>query len=169
MPKKKNSSDDVGSSKSESLSLKKRAIMAEPAQKLCGSCHETCARCNGPLYSDCVTCNDDFIVSGKVCLHKASVTTWNILEALQHDLGGYSPLEITVISFVIIASLVICVAVYTSCRKPDTLANAERDKTFSGKYSYNPIVQDNAEIMLMRAPAPASDDETDFESDDTGL
>lgn len=193
-------SGEVGSSKSESLSLRKRdanfddlqdiigrteslvknrAIMAESVQKLCGSCHASCTRCKGPLDSDCVECDTDYdrviIGSGIGCLRKTNATTWNILDSMQHELNSYSPLEIIVISFVIVASLVImCVSVYLLCRRhgASNPAAAERDKTFSGKYSYDPIVQDLEEIMLIKAPAiaaAASDDETEGESDDSGL
>lgn len=193
-------SGEVGSSKSESLSLRKRdanfddlqdiigrteslvknrAIMAESVQKLCGSCHASCTRCKGPLDSDCVECDADYdrviIGSGIGCLRKTNATTWNILDSMQHELNSYSPLEIIVISFVIVASLVImCVSVYLLCRRhgASNPAAAERDKTFSGKYSYDPIVQDLEEIMLIKAPAiaaAASDDETEGESDDSGL
>lgn len=196
----KASSGEVGSSKSESLSLKKRdanfddlqdiigrteslvknrAIMAESVQKLCGSCHASCTRCKGPLDSDCVICGADYdqviIGSGIGCLRKANATTWNIMESLQHELNGYSPTEIILISFVMVASVVImCVCVYLLCRRhgAHNSAAAERDKTFSGKYSYDPIVQDNEEIMLIRAPtiaAAASYDDTEGESDDSGL
>lgn len=195
MPEKA-SSGEIGSSKPESLSLKKRdanfddlqdiigrteslvknrAIMAESVQKLCGSCHESCIRCKGALDSDCVICDADFnqvvIGSGIGCFRKANATTWNIHEPLQHNLSGYSPLEIIVISFVIVASLVImCVSINLLCRKhnAENLASSERDKTFSGKYSYNPIVQDSEELMLFRAPvvvAEASDDDSEVESD----
>jgi hypothetical protein len=57
--------------------VKNRAIATSSlAQKLCGSCHESCLKCNGPTENKCITCDIDYnriiIGSGIICLPKSS-------------------------------------------------------------------------------------------------
>lgn len=155
--------------RTESL-VKNRAI-AGSVQKLCGSCHESCIRCNGPLETDCVICDSDYnqiIIGSKIsCGRKANVTTWSLLDNLHNELNGYSAMEIIFISFVIVASMALmCISICLLFRThdADNTTTSERDKSFSGKYSYNPIVQDNEEILLIKTQNISnvlSDDESD--------
>lgn len=158
--------------KTESL-VKNRAVMPSSVQKLCQSCHESCVRCNGPLETDCVACDFNYnqVISGSKlrCIYKSNETTWTLLDSLKQELNSYSPLKIIFISFVIIGSLgLMCVSMVLLCRKNDGDGSPlqERDKGFVGKYSYNPIVQDNEEIRLIRATmvsSAASDDDSESE------
>lgn len=141
------------------------------SQKLCGSCHESCTRCNGPLGSDCVVCDSDYnqiiIGSNISCRRKSNNTTETLLQSIKRELNGYTTSQIILISALIGFSLLItCTAAYLLCRKYD-FDNAlilERDKNFSGKYSYGPITHENEEILLSKLANirnEASDDESE--------
>lgn len=163
-----NLQDIIG--RTESL-VKNRAIMLGSSQKLCGSCHESCIRCSGPLDSDCLQCDSDYnqiiIGSNIICSRKSNNSTESLLQSIKSELNGYSTLQIILISALIGLSLMItCIATYLLCRKYDfeNAMTTERDKNFSGKYSYNPITQENEEILLSKLtniPNEATDDESD--------
>lgn len=56
--------------------VKNRAISSPESsitpQKLCGSCHEICLKCNGPTENDCLTCDSDYnqiIIGSRIICH----------------------------------------------------------------------------------------------------
>lgn len=139
--------------------VKNRAIMQGSSQKLCGSCHESCIRCNGPHDTDCVVCDSDYnqiiIGSNISCSRKSNSTTDDsIFTSIKHEIHGYSLLQIVLISGMIGFSLLIsCIFINLLCKNYDsdnTTTTSDRDKNYSGKYSYNPIIQDSEEILLAR-------------------
>lgn len=159
--------------RTESL-VKNRAIMQGSSQKLCGSCHESCMRCNGPHDTDCVVCDSDYneiiIGSNISCSRKSNNITDNtLLTSIKHELRGYSLLQIVLISAMIGFSLLItCIFINLLCRKydSDNVSTPNRDKNFSGKYSYDPIIQENEEILLARLPNIPRIEYNDNDSDD---
>lgn len=163
-----NLQDIIG--RTESL-VKNRAIMKGSSQKLCGSCHESCTRCNGPLDSDCVDCEPEYnqiiIGSSVSCRRKLANSTDTLLNSIKSELKSYSTLKITLISVLMVISLVItCISIYLLCRKYDSdngLAS-DRDKNFLSKYSYGRINQETEEVLLTRltkAPIEAFVDDSD--------
>lgn len=150
--------DIIGSTKSV---LKNRAITLDSIPKLCGSCHESCIRCNGPLDSNCIMCDSDYnqiiIGSNMSCVRKSNNTTGTLVENIKSD----SKLQIVLISVMIgFLLLITSVFIYLLCRKHDinNASKAERDK-FSGKYVYGRIVHETEEIPLTMLPDNPSNDE----------
>lgn len=149
--------------------VKNRAIMPGSAQKLCGSCHESCIRCNGPLDKDCIMCDSDYnqiiIGSNISCSRKSSNINGTLLQSIEREVNGYSKQQIALISVLIIFSLLItCISVYLLCRKYyfNDASTSERGKNFSGKYSYGPIAQETEEILLTKLTnIPNNDDDSD--------
>ena len=154
--------------KTESV-VKNRAIMVGSVQKLCGSCHESCIRCNGPLENDCVMCDSDYnqiIIGSKIsCVRKSNNTAVTLLQSIKSELNGYSKRQIALISVLIgFSLLIICIFIHLLCRKCElnNASTSERDKNFSGKYSYGPIKQETEEILLTKLPnIPSNDDDSD--------
>lgn len=151
-----NLQDIIG--RTESL-VKNRAIMVGSSQKLCGSCHESCTRCNGPLDSDCVICDSDYnqiiIGSNVSCSRKLSNATGSLLDNIKSELKSYSTLKIIFVSALMVLSLVITlISIILLCRKydSDNALTLERDKNFLGKYSYDRINQETEEILLAKLP-----------------
>lgn len=163
-----NLQDIIG--RTESL-VKNRAIFLASSQKLCGSCHESCTSCNGPLDSDCVICDSDYnqiIIGSQIsCSRRVNNATGSLLSGIKSKLSGYSKPQIVLICSLMVASLAITsVAICLLCRKHDYqhATKTDRDKIFSGKYSYGPINQETEEILLSTLPdipAEALDDDSD--------
>lgn len=150
--------------------------MQGSSQKLCGSCHESCSRCNGPLDGDCVDCDSEYyqIIIGSTvsCRRKlTNATKLTLLDSIKTELKSYSTLKIILISLLMVVSLVItCISIYLLCRRCDTDngSASERGKTFLSKYSYDRINPETEEILLTRltkAPVEAFVDDSDDSSD----
>lgn len=145
--------------------------LVKSSQKLCGSCHESCTSCNGPLDSDCVICDSDYnqiIIGSQIsCSRRVNNATGSLLSGIKSKLSGYSKPQIILICSLMVASLAITsVAICLLCRKYDYqhATKTDRDKIFSGKYSYGPINQETEEILLSTLPdipAEALDDDSD--------
>lgn len=169
-----NLQDIIG--RTESL-VKNRAIMQGSSQKLCGSCHESCSRCNGPLDSDCVDCDSEYnqiiIGSSVSCRRKlTNASESSLFGSIKTELESYSALKITLISALMVVSLVItCISIYLLCRRydSDNGTASERDKNFLNKYSYDRINhQEVEEILLTRlteAPIETFVDDSDDDSE----
>lgn len=153
-------------------SMKNRAITPSSAQKLCGSCHESCIRCNGPLDNDCIMCDSDYnqiiIGSNISCVRKSNNDTRTLLQSIKSEINGYSKRQIGLISVLIGFSMFIsCISIYLLCRKCNfhNASSSEREKSFSGKYSYGPIRQETEEILLSQLTNAPSNDDDDDDSD----
>lgn len=137
-------------------------------QKLCGSCHESCIRCNGPLESDCIMCESDYnqiiIGSNISCSRKSNNVTGTLLQSIKSELSSYSKRQIALISLLIgFSMLITSIIIYLLCIKLDfnIASTSERDKNYSGKYSYNPIAQETEEILLTKLPDIPNNDDSD--------
>lgn len=155
-----NLQDIIG--RTESL-VENRAIMLSSAQKLCGSCHESCLKCNGPLESDCVICdlnyNQIIIGSNISCDQKSNNVT--LIESIQQGINEHSVLKIAFISALIgILLFTSCISICLLRRKQkfDKALSPEKDGKFSAKYSYNQLM-DNEEKLLAKLNQDESDDE----------
>lgn len=173
--KREANSDEFGNlqdiiGRTESL-VKNREIMQGSTQKLCGSCHESCFRCNGPLDGDCVDCDSEYnqiiIGSSVSCRRKlTNATKPTLLDSIKSELKSYSTLKVILISLLMVVSLVItCISIYLLCRRCDSdNGSSDRDKAFLNKYSYDRIDPETEEILLTRlteAPIKTFVDESD--------
>lgn len=81
--------------------LKNRAITTSPSQsaspqKLCGSCHESCLKCNGPTENDCLTCEADYnqiIIGSSITCHPKSSSSPPSSTAVLFNDGNKSTLN----------------------------------------------------------------------------
>lgn len=143
--------------------VRNRAIMTSSSpQKLCGSCHDSCSTCKGPLDSDCIRCDENYnrIDSGSSVSCKPNKST---------PIKNSPILKIILVCLLITVTLALitCISIRLLRRKRDSdkASLSERDKNFSGKYSYNQLSA-NEEILLTRlADNDAPDAESDNESD----
>lgn len=157
-----NLQDIIG--RTESL-VKNRAVMLDSVQKLCGSCHESCLKCNGPLESDCVMCypnyNQIIIGSSISCDQISKNTTATLIATIQQGLNEHFNLKIAfMIALIGISLLTICICINLVRRwhNFDKNLSQERDGKFSAKYSYNQLVE-NEEKLLSKLDQDESDDE----------
>lgn len=143
--------------RTESL-VKNRAIMSGSTQKLCGSCHESCLKCNGPLDSDCVLCDSNYnqiIIGSNIscALNNQTLSGSLLLKNIEHELKNYSLLKIVLVClFVGILFVITCISIYLLRQKHkfDKNLSSERDRNFSGKYSYNQLQSE--EILFTKLP-----------------
>lgn len=153
----------------ESL-VKNRAIMMPSAQKLCGSCHESCLKCNGPLEKDCVACDSNYnqiiIGSSVSCAIRLNNATTSLLESLGNELKSFSRLKIILISSLIGVAvlLIVSVCIYLLLRKYES-SKAAASERGEFKYSYNQLVEnENEEALLTKLtniPIHSDDDDSD--------
>jgi hypothetical protein len=154
---------DIG--KTESLVKGNKEITS---QKLCESCHESCAKCDGPLKSECVDCEPDYdkiiIGSNVQCIRKMSENF------SANEVENYSALKVVLIILLIgVLLLITCISFYVICRHigfnpATTTPQRDNPKTFSG-ISYNKIRQQNKEVLVVKLPNLMSDDDDSDESE----
>jgi hypothetical protein len=172
-----------------------RAIAVSAAtnvQKLCGSCHEVCLRCNGPTESDCLTCDADYnqiIIGSKITCHsKASVerpkasTPGNNdddikLNVITNQLRNYSTEKIVLISSIVGISLMltsICIyLLFTRCRFYDNAkqflgrasGSTSGTATEREKYSYNIVEMEETSPLTNVLPSDFQINDDDDDSD----
>lgn len=150
----------------DSAIVKNRAIMLSSLQKLCGSCHEACLKCNGPLESDCVLCDQNYnqiiIGSSISCDRKSNNATATLIEAIHRGFNEHSTLKVALIGALIaVLVLISSISIYLLRRKLSivkVLSPTERDGKFSAKYSYNQLAE-NEENLLAKLNRDDSDDE----------
>lgn len=108
-------------------------------QKLCGSCHEVCLKCNGPTENDCLTCDSDFnqiIIGSRVmCRKKANGDIYesstsaavvlnngnkSVLNGITNQLKNYSIEKIVLVSSAIgILLMIFMICMYIMLIKCD--------------------------------------------------
>jgi len=123
-----------------------RAILSSESsitpQKLCGSCHDVCLKCNGPTENDCLTCDSDYnqiIIGSRIICHRkanddeninSSTTTMSteivndgnksVLNSITNQLKNYSIEKIVLISSMIgILLMIISICIYLLLIKCD--------------------------------------------------
>lgn len=137
-------------------------------QKFCGACHYTCQTCQGPSAADCIICVENLTLqnSGKqaICSPENLVETKNLysstIDQIKTQLNKYSINQLILFSSLLgVILLISSVTIYlifircecdllvgiqnllrgNVCNK--VIDNDKRDKTFSKKYIYNPILE----------------------------
>lgn len=167
-----NLDDIIGSS--EMIAKNNRAIELGLIQKMCGSCHESCLKCNGPLASHCLICDSEyekaFIGSSVTCEIKMDNLTVTTIDKIASHLKDFTLRKIILISSLVgLFLFVSCISVYHLCIKCDhglasiiitetkelfrqkspipVTMKAERDRNYTGKYSYNQVRLEEKESL----------------------
>ncbi|XP_070490014.1 furin-like protease kpc-1 isoform X2 [Chironomus tepperi] len=126
--------DDIIGKTNRAISSSESSITP---QKLCGSCHDVCLKCNGPTENDCLTCDSDYnqiIIGSRIICHRKSnddensnllstTTTMaseivndgnkSVLNSITNQLKNYSIEKIVLISSMIgILLMIISICIY---------------------------------------------------------
>lgn len=126
--------DDIIGKTNRAISSSESSITP---QKLCGSCHDVCLKCNGPTENDCLTCDSDYnqiIIGSRIICHRksnddeninsSSTTTTiateivndgnkSVLNSITNQLKNYSIEKIVLISSMIgILLMIISICIY---------------------------------------------------------
>jgi hypothetical protein len=100
-------------------------VSAAAAQKLCGSCHESCLKCNGPFENHCISCDVDYnqiiIGSSISCKHKTDdIKPPTALNEITNQLKSYSIEKIVLVSTLFgILLMITSICIYLLCIKCD--------------------------------------------------
>lgn len=157
-------------------SMRNRAAALKAPQKLCGSCHESCLKCKGPMERDCITCETDYnqiIIGSEITCRPTKSATKLPSDGLANQLKSFSIEKIVLISSAIgILVMITCICIYLLCIKCDghiLTSICERWKQVMGKasnlsasqekYSYNIVEMEDTPLTLPRLDV--NDDDSD--------
>ncbi len=152
---------------------------AAAAQKLCGSCHQSCLKCKGPTKDDCIACEFDYnqiIIGSNIMCQSVKVESD---KSFLSYLKSYSIQKIALISTAVgIFLMISCILINLLCIKFDCdifstfcegikhfMSTASNNASTQEQYTYNVIEMEDTPLTLPRTTFDGNEDDSDNSDD----